>query len=490
MTARFRGNFIGGQFELVTRGIHFSSENPAAPGTNIFDARADEEAIGRAVDSARDALPPWRQLSSERRIEHLQAVKAALPRHADGIARAITLEMGKVISEARTEAQSIAGKIDSVIELLQSELPAASLNAPGEQRFRPLGVVGIIGPFNFPIHLLNTHVVPALLTGNTVVVKPSEVTPLTAQRYAELFADAGLPPGVFNLVHGLGRSGAELAGHPAVGCVVFTGSYRTGRLIRQAVFDQPHKKVCLELGGKNVAVVLDDADLKQSVREITLGALLTTGQRCTATSRVIVTPGIANDLRNRLVQVFSQLNSGDPQADGTFMGPMADQSAYRRFLQELKTAHRRGVEELVPCETQGSGYFVSPAISEVKGDEEIVTHELFGPHICFEVAGSEDDALNRAASNPYGLSASLFSAHRDAFERFYDRVAAGVYNFNRSTNGASGLLPFGGVGRSGNFHPTGSMSPRLCVSPAAVMGAPFGHISPHPALDALLEDSP
>jgi succinylglutamic semialdehyde dehydrogenase len=490
MTARFRGNFINGRFEAAHSGVFFSSENPASPGTALFDARAEENAVGRAVEAAIAAASQWRLLPLEKRVDHLLAVKAALPQHVDGIARAITLEMGKVIGEARAEAQSIAGKIDAVIRLLPSELPAAIEGAPGEQRFRPLGAVGIIGPFNYPIHLLNTHIVPALLTGNTVVVKPSEVTPLTGQRYAELFQDAGLPAGVFNLVHGLGRSGATLAAHPALKCVVFTGSYRTGRLIRQALFEQPWKKLCLELGGKNAAVVLDDADLEQAVREITLGALLTTGQRCTATSRVIATQGIADALRERLVAVFQKVIPGNPQDEATFMGPLADQSAYDRFLQQLGSAKRRGVVELLPCDTPSGGYFVTPAISEVKGDEEIVNLELFGPHICFEACSDEEDALKRAAANPYGLSVSLFSARPEAFERFYDAVPAGVYNFNRSTNGASGLLPFGGVGRSGNFNPTGSASPRLCTYPAAVMGGVLGTLTAHAQLDALLEEAP
>ena len=478
---------MGGQFEFVTRGVCFSSENPASPGTPLFDARADEEAVDRAVDAAREALPEWRRLPVESRIEYLHAVKEALPRHVEGIARAISLEMGKVITEARGEAASIAGKIDALVRLLPSELPAAVMGAPGEQRFRALGVIGIIGPFNFPIHLLNTHVIPALLTGNTVVAKPSEVTPLTGQRYAELFVDAGLPPGVFNMVHGLNRTGAVLAAHPGLNGIVFTGSYRTGRLIRQALFDQPYKKLCLELGGKNAAVVFDDANLDQCVREITLGALLTTGQRCTATSRVIVTPGIADALREALVHVFSNVHPSDPMDEAGFMGPLADQSAYDRFLQELGRARRRGVKELVVSETHDSGYFVTPGMSEVNGDEEIVTHELFGPHICFEVAQSEEDAVKRAAANPYGLSASLFSARPETFEHFYDQVPAGVYNFNRSTNGASGLLPFGGVGMSGNFHPTGSMAARICTVPTAVMGAPLGQMTPNPTLDALLE---
>jgi succinylglutamic semialdehyde dehydrogenase len=371
---------------------------------------------------------------------------------------------------------------------LSHELPPAPSGAPGEQRFHPLGVVGIIGPYNFPLHLVNTHLVPALVTGNCVVVKPSEVTPLAAQRYAGWFADpeVGLPPGVFNLVHGLGEVGAALVDAEAVNGLVFTGSYDTGRRIRQATFDRPWKKVCLELGGKNPAVVLDDADLEQAVREISLGALLTTGQRCTATSRVVATPGIADALRRRLVEVFERVTPGAPTAPETFMGPLATRAAHARFVAACARARAEGLEPLVESRTLPGGAYVTPALYGAHGDEPSVRDELFGPHVAFEVACDESDAFARAAASPYGLSASLFSARTESFERFYDEVPAGVLNFNRSTNGASGLLPFGGIGMSGNWHAAGSAAPRLATYPVAVMAVATGLRTPNPQLDPFL----
>jgi succinylglutamic semialdehyde dehydrogenase len=336
------------------------------------------------------------------------------------------------------------------------------------------------------VHLLNTHVIPALVTGNTVVCKVSEVTPLSGQRYAELFEDAGFPAGVFNLVHGLGATGAALTGHPDVSGVIFTGSYHTGRLVRQQTFDQPHKKVALELGGKNPALVLDDADLEQATREIVLGALLTTGQRCTATSRVVVTPGIAGALRERLVDAFSRIEPGDPADDATFMGPLANRAARERFAKGLAAGRDEGAKVLVESRPIDGGYYVTAGLYEVRGDERLVQDELFGPHVCFEVARDEDDAFTRAARSGYGLAASLFSARTEAFERFYDEVPAGVFNFNRSTNGASGLLPFGGVGRSGNWHPAGSSAPRITTYPVALMKAPFGERTANSQLDRAL----
>ena len=280
--------------------------NPAHDGQVVLTAIESEGHVDKAVQAARHAATAWRRGGLDARISALRAVQARVEDHAEGIAEAITLEMGKPIREARIEARSIAGKIEGVIKQLAHELPAAAPGAPGEQRFHALGVVAIIGPFNFPVHLLNTHVIPALLTGNAVVIKPSEVTPLCGQRYAELFHDAGFPRGIFNMVHGLGATGQALVTHEGTDGVVFTGSYATGRRIREATFDLPAKKISLELGGKDPAVVLDDADIDQATREILLGALLTTGQRCTATSRVIATPGIADELRARLKTAFSR----------------------------------------------------------------------------------------------------------------------------------------------------------------------------------------
>ncbi|MFT5432501.1 MAG: acyl-CoA reductase-like NAD-dependent aldehyde dehydrogenase [Myxococcota bacterium] len=480
----FRGNFIDGEFRPPA-GDAFSSENPASPGTLVLTAASDASAVDTAVDAAAGALGAWRRLSQTERNEWLLRVRSKVAEHKPRLAEAIRLEMGKVQSEALIEAGSIVGKLDGLLRLFPHELPGAADGAPGEQRHHPLGVVGIIGPFNFPVHLINTHVIPSLLTGNTVVVKPSEVTPLVGQRYAELFADAGLPPGVFNLVHGTGDVGAALAAHTGIRGLVFTGSYGTARRIRQATFDQPFKKVCLELGGKNPAVVLDDADLDHAVREILLGALLTTGQRCTATSRVIASPGIAARLRDRLIDAFSRIQPGPPDDPATFMGPLANRASRDRFMSLLDTAGPNS-KVLVESRALDGGYYVTPGLYELFGASPIVTEELFGPHVAFEVADSEDDAIDRVTSNPFGLSASLFTARRDRFETFYEVVPAGVLNHNRSTNGASGLLPFGGVGMSGNFHSSGAAALKLGTYPVAVMAGDPKSPTPHTNLDIQL----
>lgn len=485
MKHTFRGDYIGGAFR-VGEGRRFSSVDPT-DGSTVCEAVADVSAVDAAVAAARAAARDWRRAARSERIAALQRVRARVADHVEGMAQAITAEMGKPIAESRAEAASVAGKIDGVISQLDFELPPAPPGAPGEQRFQALGVVGIIGPFNFPVHLCNTHVIPALLVGNTVVVKPSELTPLSGQRYAELFADAGFPAGVLNVVHGLGETGAALAGHDGIDALVFTGSYATGRRVRQATFDQPHKKVSLELGGRNAAVVLDDADMEQAVREIVLGALMTSGQRCTATSRVIATRGIADELLVRLSDAFERITPSDPRDEKTLMGPMASVGARDRFVKALAEARAaESVEVIVEAAARSPGAWVTPSLYRVRGDEPWLREELFGPHVDFEVADDEGDAFRRAGNTPYGLSASLFTARAALIDDFADAVRVGVINYNRSTNGASGLLPFGGTGMSGNWQAAGSAAPRLTTFPVAVMREAHGARGESAALDAAL----
>lgn len=480
---RFAGHYIDGNFQ-VGDGASFQSVNPAKGFETVFESRDGGAFVDDAVQAARAASKSWRRLSFGQRANALTKVADRVEAWVEPIAKAIAMEMGKSISESRVEARSIAGKIKGVIANCPSELADAPSAAPGEQRFHPMGVMGIIGPFNFPIHLLNTHVIPALITGNTVVIKPSEVTPLCGQLYAELFHEAGLPNGVFNLIQGEGGTGAAISTHADIDALVFTGSYETGRRIRQATFDQPWKKVCLELGGKNVALVLDDAHVEQTVRELLLGAFLTTGQRCTATSRLVITPKIADRLLTDLSKGLSKITSGDPFDSKSFMGPLATARSKASFKASLDGIRAEGAEVIAEgVEAAGSGAFVAPSLFRVSGKETALREEFFGPNICVEVAADESDAFERASRNDYGLSASLFSSRPEMLERFYDEVRVGVVNFNRSTNGASGLLPFGGTNKSGNWRPAGSVSPRLATYPVAVMQRAFGDMTAHPVLD-------
>ena len=485
----FLGDYTHGAFKNDGTSPTHHSINPST-GEVVCRFAARPNGVNDALESAHQGLKSWRALTWQQRADHLMAVADLVADHQERIAQAITLEMGKSIAEARIEAGSIRGKIIATIQNWKSFLPPAVPQAPGEQRYRSLGVIAVIGPFNFPVHLLNTHIVPALLNGNTIVVKPSESTPLSAQRYLELFDAAGFPAGVMNLVQGGGDVGAELTAHENINGIIFTGSYETGRKIRQTTFDQPHKKVCLELGGKNPAIVLDDADLEQATREILLGALLTTGQRCTATSRVIATTKIAEALKHRLVKAFKSIRPSNPLEDDCFMGPLATFAAQERFMNLLAQGRSEGAEPWVESVAAEGGAFVTPSLYGVTGNESYLEEELFGPHLSFQIVDHMDHAVEWAQKNAYGLSVSVFTQSKDVFEHFYDEIPTGILNWNRSTNGASGLLSFGGVGKSGNWHAGGSEGARLSSYPVAVMQLPYGQISNHALLEQQLNNQP
>lgn len=485
----FLGDYTHGTFKNDGITPTYHSTNPST-GEIVCRFSAQPNGVNDAIESAQTALKSWRKLSWQERADHLVAVAHLVGEHQESIAQAITLEMGKSITEARIEAGSIKSKINSTIHNWKSFLPSAIEQAPGEQRFRSLGVIAVIGPFNFPVHLLNTHIIPALLNGNTIIIKPSELTPLSAQRYVELFDAAGFPAGVMNLVQGGGDVGADVTCHDAINGVIFTGSYDTGRKIRQATFDQPHKKICLELGGKNPAIVLDDADLEQATREILLGALLTTGQRCTATSRVIATAQIAEALKHRLVTAFKSIRPSNPLEEDCFMGPLASFQAQERFMDLLAQGRSEGAESWVESVAVEGGAFITPSLYGVTGDESYLHEELFGPHLSFQIVDNVEQALAWAQKNPYGLSVSVFTESKEHFEAFYDEIPTGVLNWNRSTNGASGLLSFGGVGKSGNWHAGGSEGARLSSYPVAVMHLPYGQISQNILLEQQLNNQP
>ncbi|HLL24401.1 MAG TPA: aldehyde dehydrogenase family protein, partial [Kofleriaceae bacterium] len=287
------GNFIGGAF-VAPSGQALVSKNPAADGAVVFETGYTVGAVAEAAGAAAAAQPAWARLSQAERASHLERFKQELAARADVLADAIVLETGKLRSEAKTEVQTLLNRFELVKTAMAADLKPGQV-APGEHlRYQALGVVGVIGPFNFPLHLCHAHVVPALLAGNTVVVKPSDITPLAGQRYAEAAHAAKLPPGVFNVVLGLGDVGAAMVGNPHLRGLCFTGSWTVGKRIVEAATDRPELLVALEMGGKNACVILEDCALRQAVHEVAVGAYLSTGQRCTGTERVLVHRKIAD----------------------------------------------------------------------------------------------------------------------------------------------------------------------------------------------------
>ncbi len=470
-----KGNYINGQF-INSGEKEIISINPASYFSPVFKSITSVAHVDTAVKSANLALRYWSSLDTNDRISFLMRLKEAFVKKEKQMAHAITSEMGKILSESLSEAKNLSARIELManqgIKRVANEKPPGIL---GETRYHAQGVLSILGPYNFPAHLVNAHVIPALITGNTVVVKFSEICPWVGEIYAECIHEANFPAGVFNLVQGGADIGKALAKHPLIRGILFTGSYATGRSLAESVLDEPHKILALEMGGKNIAVVLKDADLYQALAEISQGAFLTTGQRCTATSHVLVDKTIASRFINSLVAITKSLKPGDPTHAKTIFGPLASQEARNRFSGLLKNA-TTSCEVLVKSQMFDGGAFVTPSLHllNAKKAPGYLDTELFGPDVCIEIIDGIEEAIERTNQSAYGLSNAVFTAKKSAFEQYYQQTRSGVLNWNRSTNGAYGEQPFGGVGKSGNQRAAGIDAVRYTTFPVAVNYLEYG----------------
>ena len=484
----FRGVYIDGKWQpIAAHDGSFHTENPYS-GEQVLEVHpAGIEHVDSAVEAAHSAYLNWRALSHSQRADYLLRLREALQERKQDLALAITSEMGKLHSEALVEAGACVGKID--VTLGEAADRVADVHPSGLDggfyTYRPHGVMAVIGPYNFPIHLANGHIIAALMMGNTVVFKPSSVTPLVAQIYTECIDKAGFPPGGFNLLPMTRQAGDRLVTHPLVRGILFTGSWAVGLHFKRLTLEDPHKILALEMGGKNAVIVADDAHLDQVVAEVVTGAFLTTGQRCTGTSRVICTAKYMEKLTERLALAAEALKSGDPMADGVFMGPLASRSALRTYRRDVEAADQDADLETLVGFREGEGVCgVGASLHRVvnyRADHPYLREEVFGPAVTIEGVADLDEAFRRATETDYGLSFSVFSQSEETFQRAMIEVPSGIVNWNRATNGASGRLPFGGVGKSGNHRPAALFAPEYCSYPVASLSKPFGEYSENPS---------
>lgn len=475
-------DFIAGQFVRPRQ----------VEGELVINSPADlDDLVGRhdwsrsqvddAVSAARGAFGAWRRRSPTERAALLRGYQAALKKNADALAKMIAREIGKPLWEAKTEVQAMVSKVDVTLSegaAFTADHRIADL--PGEIRHRPHGVIAVIGPFNFPGHLPNGQIVPALLTGNTVVFKPSDKGAGTAVLMAQCFAEAGFAPGVFNVVQGPAPVAEKLTTHEGIDAILFTGSVSVGQRIIAANAHRPGLLIALELGGKNASLVLDDADLERTVREVAFSGFATAGQRCTASSRVLVTRTIAEQFCERLAKAAKAARVGYIFDEGTFMGPVISEPTRKALLRAQELAVNAGFEALAPggaVEVAGHrGYYVRPAVHVApKGLERLSGYtdtELFAPDLAVQVVDSLDEAVALANDTPFGLSAAVFTSSEASFEACADGLRVGVLHWNRSSAGASGRLPFGGMKASGNHRPAGILMGRSCLFPQAVLLPP------------------
>jgi alpha-ketoglutaric semialdehyde dehydrogenase len=428
--------------------------NPARPSETVAEVRqADAAAAAQAVRAARAAFPAWRATPPPARGEVLRRAADVLEARAGEIGREFAREEGKTLAEAVGETRRAVAILryfaGQTLEPDGETYPSASPLTLLYARREPVGVVLAITPWNFPIAIPAWKIAPALAYGNTVVWKPAELTPLTSVRFLEALREAGLPDGVLNLVLGRGSVvGDALVEHPDVDAVTFTGSNTVGREIQRRAVERG-AKVQLEMGGKNPAVVLADADLDLATLQVARGAFLSAGQKCTATSRVIVERAIFEPFAERLATVARTWKLGDPLDPETQVGPVVSQSALDTILGHLERGRSDGGRFLAGggrAERLGDGYFVEPTVVEGLGPaSSLVREEIFGPVAALLPADDLGDALAQANDTVYGLSASLFTRDLGAALRFAQEIRAGVVKINQESAGLELHVPFGGM---------------------------------------------
>lgn len=434
--------------------------------------------VPEALAAARRAQPGWDALGVAARADHLRRLRGVIAAREGEIGAMIAREMGKPLREGRAEAKAMAAKIDIALGEGAQLARDAALDGKLSWRFRPHGVLAVLGPFNFPLHLAHGHVTPALLAGNTVVFKPSEVTPHCGDLYARMALEAGLPAGVLNVVQGDGRVGAALASAEGVDGVLFTGSYEVGVKIIEANAARPGRLLALELGGKNAAVVLADAPWEKAQYDVLLSAFSTTGQRCTCVSRLIVERSIADRFVDELARRAAQIRVGHAMDAEAFCGPLATAAALSKFeamQAEAEAEGSRCVIEPGAAEVawQGRavrGYYVRPRVRRARPSAAsgYQRREIFGPDLAVYVAEDLDHAVALANDSDFGLAGGVWSESEAKFEACVARVKVGCLAWNAPTVGSSSRLPFGGVGRSGNHRPAGVFSSLYCAYPLAL----------------------
>lgn len=478
------GNYLEGRFvrPSASNGGELAPPSPADLDDTPFRAPWAVGDVDVAVAAAHAAHHAWRKTPREVRAEYLQRYADAVKARREEIAVAIARAIGKPLWEARTEADALAAKVAITLGAGHELLQFPVTPEPNTRiRLRPVGVCAVLGPFNFPAHLANGHFVPALANGNCVIFKPSEKAPEVGQILAECMHAAGLPPGVFQLLQGGAEVARALVDHAGVDAVMFTGSTAVGSSILAASARFPGRLIALELGGRNPAIVLEDADVDHAVRELVFSAYVTAGQRCTANSRVLVTAANADAVLAKLARAARAVRVGPDEA--CFLGPVIEERALQR-IEGMIGSSGTAFEAVVPfarLDVAGvRGHYAQPSVYLARESVDSMAlaaaplhlEELFAPVLTVEIARDEDDLLARANLGKYGLAAAVFTQDRARFERFADDLDVGLCNWNRASVGSSSKLPFGGRRASGNHRPAGLFSSFYCVDAVGELHVP------------------
>lgn len=471
-----RHHFILGKW-TEGQGSEFQSENPATGDEIWLGREATAEEVDEAVYAAAETLRDWSSSHLETRINLVKRFQGFLEERKGELAELISKETGKPLWETKGEVAACIGKVDISYRAFQERCPVVEERHPmgwSMTRHRPHGVMAVFGPYNFPAHLPNGHIVPALIAGNTIVFKPSELTPAVAEFMVDVWNEAGLPPGVLNLVQGGKDTGMALAAHPRLDGLLFTGSASTGAALHEQYGKHPEKILALELGGNNPLIVHDYQDPKAAAYVTVQSAFISSGQRCTCARRLILAE--SNDhseYLNELIAMAQGLRVGSFDSDPEpFMGPLVSADAAQRSLKAQELLVELGGQPLLEMQALDQGpAFVSPGIIDVTGVSDRPDEEVFGPLLQVIRVPDLNAAIEEANNTRYGLSAGILTSTRDYYTEFFRRARAGIINWNTQLTGASSAAPFGGVGISGNHRPSAFYAADYCSYPVASIEA-------------------
>ena len=423
------------------------------------------------VAAARAAWPAWAAHSVAFRIETLRRFANVVRSKTDEFAELIARETGKPLWEAKTEVGAVINKVEISIAAYADRTPQkkleAALGSKVAVRHKPHGVLAVLGPFNFPAHLPNGHIVPALIAGNAVVFKPSEKTPATGAFLVDCFLTAGVPDGVVRLLIGGPEQGRALASEPGIDGLLFTGSARAGMALHKQFAEMPHKILALELGGNSPIVAWNVRDLPAAAAIIVQSAFLSAGQRCTAARRLIVEDGQEAELVAEITKLMDRLVVDEPLAEKQpFMGCVIDQASADHLQEQWVALMMKGGRPIRRLERKSNDApFLTPALIDVTDAKDRPDEEMFGPVLQLIRVKDFDAAIDEANNTRFGLAASLLGASPELYDKFWANVRSGVINWNKPTNGAPSSAPFGGVGLSGNHRPAAFYAADYCAYP-------------------------
>ncbi|ELZ24314.1 aldehyde dehydrogenase [Halosimplex carlsbadense 2-9-1] len=463
-------HYVDGEWTTGSSEETFESANPATGETLGEFYRATPADVERAVDAAEEAFEEWRRLSYIDRAEVLWEVYHELRDRTDELGEIVTRECGKEISEGRADVVEAAHMVEWAAgnarhphgDVVPSEIAAKD----AYMRRKPRGVVGCITPWNFPVAIPFWHMAVALVEGNTVVWKPAEQTPYCGQIISEMMIDAGVPPGVFNVVQGFGDAGNAIVEDERVSTVLFTGSAEVGHKIDEKLGGVPGRDAALEMGGKNAIVVTEEADLDIALHSAVMSSFKTTGQRCVSSERLIVHTDVYDEFKERFVDLASDVAVGDPLDEDTFMGPVVDEGQVEKFGTYNDLAREEGATVLVDREElddaeipegHEDGHWVGPFVYEVDYDPDLrcIHEEVFGPHVALiEYEGAVERAVEIHNDTDYGLAGAIVSEDYRQLNYYRDHAEVGLAYGNLPSIGAEVQLPFGGVKKSGKGAPS------------------------------------